>query len=552
MVPDESFEQSLLNELRAIESFRRRYVSEQPAARVDAQDPDVQRLIEVLAFSAVRTRQALHENVRATWRRLLGSFFAPLLNPLPAMALLQAQVTARMTESLVLPAGTAVQATTSDGFVASFQTLADLRIVPMTLERCEVLRAPQGLRMTLSFLSRLPRPDSVGTLRLGLHYLDDYLAALSVFVQLRSHLQRAFVVYDSPVTERSEGPSCAVEFGPTYDDSYAADERNPLSAVRSFFHFPQQELLLQVQVPPPPRAWTRMTLCFDMSPKWPRRPAPFRELFQPFVVPVSNLRPAPARPILCDGTQDAYPLQFVHSDASYRLHSIDGVYRITADGLVPIPVATLRQATPSYELEQIQLPASGGRAEDETSSLILRMPSALVDPAQILVEAKWHQPALASHLVGALNLTLADRSVAGVDLAVVGPVRAGHQPQIGRDSAALLRLLSLKMKAVLDLDELQSLFSLLETTASGPFRGFADRISDLSVEVAPDESVRGAGVRHIYHIVVSAPPSEEDPLWDAFCTQLQLLLDAWNYEGRAEVVRHSDTSSLPAGRLRGR
>jgi type VI secretion system protein ImpG len=552
MVADETFEQSLLNELRAIESFRRRYASEQPTARVDAQDPDVQRLIEVLAFSAVRTRQALHTNVRATWRRLLGSFFAPLLNPLPAMALLQAQVTARMTESLVLPAGTAVQATCSDGFVASFQTLAELRVVPMTLERCEVLRAPQGLRLSLSFMSRLPRADAVGTLRLGLHYLDDYLAALTVFVQLRAHLQRAFVVYDSPVSEGSDGPSCAVEFGPTYDEAYAADERNPLTAVRSFFHFPQQELLLQVQVPPPTRAWTRMTLCFDMSPGWPRRPAPFRELFQPFVVPVSNLRFSPAQPILCDGTQDAYPLHFVHADASYRLHSLSGVYRITADGLVPIPVATLGQATPSYELEQLPRPASAGRAEDETSALILRMPSALLDPAQILVEAHWHQPSLASHLGGALSLTLPDRSVAGIELALLGPVRAGHQPQIGRDASALLRLLSLKMKAVLDLDELQALFSLLETAASGPFRGFAERISALSVEVAPDESVRGAGVRHIYHLVVPTPPSEEGPLWDAFCTQLQLLLDAWNYEGRAEVMRHSDASGLPAGRLRRR
>lgn len=552
MVPDESFEQGLLDELRAIESFRRRYASEQPSARVDAQDPDVQRLIEVLAFSAVRTRQALQNNVRATWRRVLGSFFSPLLNPLPASVLLQAQVTARMSESTVLPAGTQVQATTSDGFVASFQTQAELRVVPMTLERCEVLRAPQGLRLALTFQSRLPRADAVGTLRIGLHYLDDYLAALTVFMQLRAHLQRAFVVYEVPVTETSDGPSCTVDFGPIFDDTYAADERNPLSAVRSFFHFPQQELLLNVQVPPSPRPWYRMTLCFDMSPKWPRRPAPFRELFQPFVVPACNLRHSPARPILCDGTQDAYPIQFVHAEPSYRLHTISGVYRITSDGLVPIPVATLRQATPSYELEHVTIPAAPGRAEDETAALILRMPGAILDPAQILVEAQWHQPSLSAHLGGALALTLSERSIAGIDLALVGPVREGHQPQIGRDSAALLRLLSLKMKAVLDLEELQALFGLLETVASGPFRGFPDRISELTVEVAPDETVRGAGIRHIYHLVVPTPPTEEVPLWDAFCIQLQLLLDAWNYEGRAEVVRHNDASGLPVGRLRRR
>jgi hypothetical protein len=401
-------------------------------------------------------------------------------------------------------------------------------------------------------MSSLPRADAVGTLRLGLHYLDDYLAALTVFVQLRTHLQRAFVVYDAPVAESSDGPTCAVEFGPSLDDSYFADERNPLAAVRSFFHFPQQELVLQVQVPPPVRPWTRLTLCFDLGPKWPRWPAPFRELFHPFVVPICNLRRSPAQPILCDGTQDAYPIHFAHPDSSYRLHTLEGVYCITADGLVPIPVATLRQATPSYELEQIQTPEHGGQPADERSALILRMPSAVLDPAQILVEGQWYQPGLASHVGGVMNLTLPDRSVAGIDLALVGPVRAGHQPQLGRDAAALLRLLALKMKAVLDLDELQALFSLLETAASGPFRGFAERISELSVEVAPDETVRGAGVRHIYHLLVPTPPSEEAPLWDAFCVQLQVLLDAWNYEGRSEVVRHSDAAGLPVGRLRGR
>lgn len=549
---EETFDQSLLSELRAIDSFRRRYASEQPSARVDAQDPDVQRLIEVLAFSAVRTRHALQHNVRATWRRLLGSYFQPLLRPLPAMALLQAQVTARLSESLVLPAGTHVQATLPDGFAASFMTLADLRVLPITLERCEILRAPDGLRLALTFQSRLPRPDAIGTLRLGLHYLDDYLAALTVFLQLKAHVRRTFVVYDAPVSESIDGPRCELSFGPTFDEPYAADERNPLSAVRSFFHFPQQELLLQIQVPPAQRAWSRATICLDMAPEWPRRPAPFRELFQPFVVPVTNLRRSPAQPILCDGTQDAYPIHFVHADPSYRLHTVDGVYRITADGLVPIPVATLQQATPSYELEQQPLPSRPGQPADESSALILRIPSALVDPVQILVEAHWHQPSLASHLQGAPLLTLPERGHAGVDLSFVGPVRAGQQPQLGRDSAALLRLLSLKMKAVLSLEDLRALFALLETTEQGVFRGFPARIHDLAIEVAPDETLRGAGIRHIYHLVVPHPPTEEIPLWDVFCAQLQLLLDAWNYEGRSEVVRHSDTAHLPDGRLRRR
>lgn len=560
MAPEETQEQGLISELRAIDSFRRRYAEEQPAARLDAQDPDVQRMIEVLAFSAVRTRQALQRSVRQTWRRLLGGYFQPLLCPLPAMSMLEVQVTARMTETTVLPAGTEVQVQMADGFVAGFQTLAELRITPMTLERCETLRAPQGLRLVLSFVSRLPRSESVGLLRLYLHYLDDYLAALTVHQQLQRYLRRAFVVYDSAVQENSDGPACTVHFGTRFEEPYEADERNPLSAVRDFFHYPEQELMLHIAVPPAQRPWNRLSICLDLDGKWPRRPAIFREMFRPFTVPVRNLRRASAQPILCDGTQDGYPIRHVHAAERYQLHTVDGVFRITGEGLMPIPLATLNDTTSGYEVES--MPRPNDEAE-EVSSLILRLPHAVVAPVQVVVEAQWYQPSLNQHLTGPTQLSLLSRSAQGMELGLVGAIRRGLWPGLGRDADALLRLMALKMKSVLDREEICGLFALLEALnrdGTNPYRDFPARITQVTVEVAPDETLRGAGIRHRYHLLVPLLRPEEEPLWDSFCQQLTLLLDAWDYEGRAEVVRHSDPAELPKaaatatapGRLRNR
>jgi type VI secretion system protein ImpG len=543
----DSFDSSFLAELRSLDSFRRRYSSEQPLAQLDAQDPDVQRMIEVLAFSAVRTRHAVLRNLSATWRRLLSGYFQALLRPLPAMGMLQAQVTARMTESIFLPTGTELRVVTADGFEAGFQTLADLQITPMTLDRLELLRGGIGHRVVLTFSTRIARAEAVGLLRLYLHYLDDYLAALTVHQQLAKHLHRAFVVYDAPVHDRSDGPACTVTFGRSYDEPYEADEQNPLAAVRSFFHFPEQELLVDVAIPPPSRPWTRLSLCLDLEPAWPRNPPVFRELFHPFVVPVRNLRRAPAQTIDCDGTKDSHPVRFMHRDASYQLLTVAGVYRITDQGLVPVPAATLGSSGHGYEIEYEPAPAS---LVGEQASLQLRLPEALLEPVRISVDGYWHQPLLAEHLTGRTSASLPERSLTGLELALCGPLRAGISNGLDGNSSALLQLLSLKMKAVLERSDLVVLLQLLDSVEAGPFRGFMSRVREVAVEVTPDETLRGAGIRHVYHLLTAPFSGEEEPLWSRFCYQLQSLLDAWDYEGRAEVVLHTELAQMPAPRLR--
>ena len=541
MPPELLTDEALLSELRAIDAFRRRYSSENPAAQVDPQDPDVQRLIEVLAYTAVRTRQAVLRNLTGTWRRLLGTYFQPLLRPLPAMAMVEARVTARMTEGTVLPTGTTLRVACQDGFIASFQTLAELRIVPAILSDCETRRTNAGYRLILTFVSTLPRTESVGLLRMHLNYLDDYLAALSVHHQLKQHAQRAFVVYDQPVHDRSDGAACQLLFGESFDEPYEGDERSPLSAVRSYFHFPQQELLINLVVPPSPRPWSRLSICIELDASWPRTPAIYRELFHPFCVPVQNLYRAPSQPIICDGTQDSYPVRFVHPDDSYKLHSVVGVYRMEEDGLLPIPSSGVSREAPSYELEDSPSVTGSGT----TSSLLLRLPSALIHPERILVDGRWHQPSLASHLAGRAQVSLAERSVPGLELSLVGPIRRGIGVGLGASADTLLRLLSLKMKAVLDLQDLKAVLLLLETVEEGPYRGFPQRIRDLVVEVTPDATLRGAGLRHVYHLLIPPVATEEVPLWEAMAGQLQRLLDAWNYVGRSEVVLHSKESELP-------
>jgi type VI secretion system protein ImpG len=539
MSGQERFEQSWLAELQATEVFRRRYYGENRMARLDREDPDVRRMLEALCFSAVRTRQVTLRNLWSTWRRLLGSYFDFLLRPLPAMAMVQAVPTARMSETVVLPKGSELRLTTADGFPGVFTTLAELRVVPLTLDRCELLPDESGFRIVLSFSSRFPRTDAPGMLRLKVDYLDDYLAALQFHHNLRRHLTSAAVYYDSDLLPEKDAARCEVRFGSFFDEAYEADERNPLDQVRSFFHFPEQELLVNVQVPPPRRPFSRLSLCFNLAPDWPRDPPLLGRVFCPFVVPVQNLHRMDSQPIEWDGTRDSYPIRYTNPDPTFVLQSVRGVYRIGPKGLLPLPGAAWSDAPESYEVEGGEDGPIGGH------SLLLRLPQAPSEPVRVVAAANWYQPEFADHAAGPLRVSLPDRVLLGVEWQVLGPIRRHLESSLCDSADQLLHLLSLKMKPTLTRDELLSLLEKLGSIAAGPYHALPARLRDLAIEVTPDANQRGSGLCHVYHVQLPAWPTFEDGLVWQFLSQLRVVLDAWDYEARVELAPHVGEAALP-------
>jgi type VI secretion system protein ImpG len=83
-------EKHLVAELKTLEDFRLRHGQRHPHGRVEREDPDVRRMIEAMGFFSVRTRLATMRNLQATWRRLFGTYFGYLLDPLPSKMLVQA------------------------------------------------------------------------------------------------------------------------------------------------------------------------------------------------------------------------------------------------------------------------------------------------------------------------------------------------------------------------------------------------------------------------------------------------------------------------------
>ena len=525
-------EKHLVAELKTLEDFRLRHGQRHPHGRVEREDPDVRRMIEALGFFSVRTRLATMRNLQATWRRLFGSYFGYLLDPLPSKMLVQAHVTPRMVESTILEAGSELRVTTLSGQIGYFRTTSELRIVPVTLESMQMIPLRGGTRLVLNLRSRFPRTDAVGMLRLLIQYLDSYETALRVHFQLRAHTRRAFAVYEDTVADDSDGPDCLLSFGSVFPEPQQPDTRNPLLKVRSFFHFPQEELFVNVDVPRSRKPWSRVAVCFDLDDGWPRDPVPTADMFQLFAVPAENLRKESSEPIVFDGAQEAYPIRYHNPSLGYSLQTTLGVYRIDPEGLSPLEPGILHSSDSAmaYEVEE--------RLDDLHNGLflIVQMPDALMQPVKLVVEALWHQPGFARDAVGKLKISLPNRSQEGVVLQPVSDVRASASTSLGQDSMALLRLLAMRMKSVLDVRELGQLLAVLGTVKDSPFQELPHRVKNLTVELAPDSAMRGSGLRHVYRMTMDRfEPDEEALVW-TFVRRVRELLDAWNADATVELL----------------
>lgn len=542
---DDRVQSLLLEELRAIEAHRTRHLREHPGLRIDREDPELRLILEALAFSAARTRIASLQGQEALWQRLFRSELDYLLRAQPAMAMLRLDVTLGLVEPLTLPTGSLFRLSPAqgDGPAADFTTRSARTVLPLSYVAQELQPLRAGYRLVLHFEAPFPRSEPPGTLSLYLDYLDDYLSSLLVQYQLRLHTRRVHVLYDAVVGPGSDGRTCAVHFGatPPATEIGPRDARHPIERVRDFFHFPQEHLFLHIQIPPPRRLYRRISICIDLSSEYRPEPPLFRDLFVPYAVPLHNARRDFSRPLLCDGTRETYPIQNLLDDPGLALLRPLAVYELTPDGMAPLPPAALAAPGDTFEIEARTL--FDGEGESRRGHVLYpRLADALLRARQLVVDGLWHQPGLAQG-GRPLAATAADRSYPGLSFHVLGPLRPTADSPLEGVPGSLLELLALKMRPTLDLAGLRSLLYALGVASHPRYSEAVDRVLDLRATVSRDGSVRDLGIRHEYHINISAYPNEHEPIIWNLLRCIHEVLDAWNHD--AATALHIDTGGAP-------
>jgi type VI secretion system protein ImpG len=534
---DEKLYKSFLEEMNDLESFRLAYAAAHPATPLDRDDPDVKRLTEALAFFSARTRTAGLRTIESVHRRLFQQFVPFLLSPLPAMGMLQAAPTGQFSESVTFPRGSEVAVAPENGKSALFRTLHDLRVLPLSAGRAEMLPLPRGgTRLVLPLSVPYPRNDEIGELNIHINHLNDFQASLRVFDLLQQYLLRTSVVFEDRVDEASRGAPCETSFGatePEEDD----DCPHPLQRERSFFFYPQASLYLNVRVPEPPRNWSRVALCFDLDAKWPRDLRLSREVFRLFVVPIVNLHRATAAPMICDGTKERFAIRHPALAAGFAPHSVRGVYRIENGALIPLLSGTVSSGSGTYEVEE-EVDAEGTRRH----WLHLHLPEAFARPRTISLDGLWLQPWFSSLLGQKLQAAPYRRAFPGLKWELVGETVPHQESGFADSTDSFLHLFVLQNKTVMNRDDLDLLLQALSSVWSGPYGQLRDQLTGLRVEEVPLKGggSGGSALKLVYHLTFAEAARSMESLVKSLVLHTGRILDAWisdaTVEARMEIA----------------
>lgn len=473
-----------------------------------ASDPDVERLLEGVAFMTGLIRQRLDDDFPEFIQTLAQLLFPHFLQPLPCMTIMQYEPQMLLEQATTIPAGTEFGSVPIDGqrvvFRASF---------PVTLEPVELVSAQweggdtsaRALRLRLRHTGAAPGAWKSDSLRFFLG--DAHADASRLLLLLLRHVTEVQVSADKgPVTVLP--PSCVTPAGlqPGLDLlPWPATAHPAWRILHEYFALPEKLLFIDVNgfsQWPECQGATQFSVLFkfDKVPDWAPSMGP--SSFVMNATPAANLVRADAHPIRVDHRLPDYKVQPVSRGNRHieQIFSIDKVHARSSDGDEQTyhPFSAFKGEGASYNVRM--RPSALGRDYEHHLSLPYA-PGDDPKPLTLSVGLTCTHGALPESLrLGDINVPT-DRSPARVGFRNINSVTPYSPPHF--DSKLLWRVLSHLNANHLSLaseNQLRDLLSLYvpPQQSSGQRHVAASRavgaIEDISVEPAR-RIVRGVPVQ---------------------------------------------------------
>lgn len=154
-------------------------------------DPDVERLLEGVAFLTGLLRQKLDDEIPEIIRGLVDIVFPHYLRPLPATSLVTFSPKPNLQESITVPAGTSLGTNPVEDTVCTFRTCYPVEAHPLRLESAKTLQQP-GLpdRIRLDLTLTGPSLDQWQPERLNFFLGGSYAQASDLYLLLTRYVRK--------------------------------------------------------------------------------------------------------------------------------------------------------------------------------------------------------------------------------------------------------------------------------------------------------------------------------------------------------------------------
>ena len=530
-----------LNEYEKVKTFAHRYFSAHHEKTEALKDQGSIQILESLSFFNASFRWHQINEINEGESLILKQFFSFLTAPLPAMGILRGTLTPKFKTKNNLPKNSQIvlslQEKTKSSLStkstkpkkAQFFTQTNLSLIPVSLEQ---LKFTSTKKIEIDFASKIPRQGDIGVLNIYFNKENNYVESLYHLNVLKKSLSNTKITFTNKEKVKVTLP-CETTFG--LSDTQNSENQptkikstsHSIYQARSFLHFPEQELYLNLQIPSKynfqiPSDWEKFTISFYLNETLPSDVAFTKEMLHLFTVPVLNLKKETSKPILPTKATKKYKISPVTPDVF--MHSLIGVYRKEKEKLFPIKYGSAIDNEMTYEIFY-----------GSSNYLILHIPDSKQNeiPKQVLVEALWFQPWISDQFSPEYQLNLGDRKIEGIDwdLESLGNPESSSESQIRFQQKSFfeehyelfLQILLTLRKPFIQIEEQKRLLKSFHYFQKSYFKDIFQYIEpEIQLLIRPSGPY---GKKRVYKLKLKKIDPKELALIEIFFQQLTSLLN---------------------------
>lgn len=345
-----SFNDYYQSELTALRQLGRTFAERNPALAPflgqSGSDPDVERLLEGVAFLTGRLRQKLDDEWPELTHSLMQLLWPNYMRPLPSFSILQFDALPQTGPAIRVERETPVDSKPADGVICRFRTCYVTDVLPLELVALNYSASGEGalLSLRLKVLGDGHLGD-LGLQRLRLHFSGERYISQTLYLNLLRNLGATDVVPLDSEGNSFKGPGnktlsirlSKLDIQPVGFSECEGLIPYPLNTFRGyrylqeFFAFQDKFLFVDIggldvlnQLPGDLLEQTKgFELRFSIQKNAIQRSQPTLDNVRLYCTPIVNLFPQDALPIRLDGKQDEYLLL---PSADERKHC--GVYSV--------------------------------------------------------------------------------------------------------------------------------------------------------------------------------------------------------------------------------
>ena len=181
-------------------------------------DPDVERLLEGIAFLTAGIRQKIDDDFPEFSQGLLNQIFPHYLRPIPSTTIIEFKPTPILKNALNTPAGTYLDSIEVNGVQCRYRTTSDVEVTPVSItsvNRTETATGRQAIDITFTLTG--VALAAWKTERLRVYIGGDYQGAVDTFFIL-NHFLNSVALIDTQGNEVSAGGAAITPVG--FDDDF--------------------------------------------------------------------------------------------------------------------------------------------------------------------------------------------------------------------------------------------------------------------------------------------------------------------------------------------